>query len=181
MDRADGRTAGQIRCLPLPAPPPVPAATPAAATLLPLRCLSVGLVPPPQSLTHHPAQPLLPSPRRTLKCERGLLTRADGSAQWTVGGTSCLASVTGPTQSMASSKEDAERATVDVIFKPRTGMAGAQQGRAVQCKRLVVGCVLCVEGCGSLVSLHLPNATYAACGVLTLTSPRPYRHAGEAV
>ncbi|KAI7844963.1 hypothetical protein COHA_001610 [Chlorella ohadii] len=64
---------------------------------------------------------------RTVRCERGLLTRADGSAQWTQGGTSCLASVTGPTQSYASSKEDAERATVDVVFRPRSGLAGAQE------------------------------------------------------
>lgn len=62
---------------------------------------------------------------RTVRCERGLLTRADGSAQWTQGGTCCLASVTGPTQSYASSKEDAERATVDVVFRPRSGLAGA--------------------------------------------------------
>lgn len=60
-----------------------------------------------------------------MRCERGLLTRADGSAQWTQGGTACLASVTGPTQSYASSKEDAERATVDVVFRPRGGLAGA--------------------------------------------------------
>lgn len=76
MDRADGRTAGQIR---------------------------------------------------TLKCERGLLSRADGSAQWTLGGTSCLASVTGPLQNYASSKEDAEKATVEVIFRPRSGMAGTRE------------------------------------------------------
>ncbi|PRW61249.1 exosome complex exonuclease RRP46-like protein [Chlorella sorokiniana] len=62
---------------------------------------------------------------RTVRCERGLLTRADGSAQWTQGGTCCLASVTGPTQCYASSKEDAERATVDVVFRPRSGLAGA--------------------------------------------------------
>lgn len=65
-----------------------------------------------------------------MRCERGLLTRADGSAQWTQGGTAVLASVTGPTQAYASSKEDPERATVEVIFRPRSGLAGARRAPA---------------------------------------------------
>lgn len=63
-------------------------------------------------------------PCSTLRCERGLLSRADGSAQWSQGGTCCLATVTGPVQCSTSSKEDAERAVVEVVFKPRAGLSG---------------------------------------------------------
>ena len=146
-------------------PPRAPAATPAAATLLPGHCCRACVRNHSHSLTRAPAALL----HRTLKCERGLLTRADGSAQWTVGGTSCLASVTGPTQSMASSKEDAERATVDVIFKPRTGMAGRYQSSAVQCiaiLRWLTGfCATCVAVQPASCERHFCRlrSTNAAC------------------
>ncbi|KAI3432889.1 hypothetical protein D9Q98_010471 [Chlorella vulgaris] len=68
-----------------------------------------------------------PGEIRIVRCERGLLSRADGSAQWTQGGTSCLASVAGPTQAPTSAKEDAERATLEVVFKPRAGLVGSTE------------------------------------------------------
>ena len=116
MERTDGRSAGQIRYgashMPCGIDAPLPPPPAAACYRLP-------------HLRHLPTCATCSRLRRTVRCERGLLTRADGSAQWTQGGTSCLASVTGPTQSYASSKEDAERATVDVVFRPRSGLAGA--------------------------------------------------------
>ncbi len=55
-----------------------------------------------------------------------LLERADGSASWSQDGTSVLAAVHGPRQAQAR-KEDAERATIEVVFKPRNGLAGEQR------------------------------------------------------
>jgi exosome complex component RRP46 len=67
-----------------------------------------------------------------VRCERGLLSRADGSAQYSLGGTACLASVTGPVQAPASAREDPERATLEVVFKPRAGLAGGGRRGAAQ-------------------------------------------------
>lgn len=61
-------------------------------------------------------------------CELGALDRADGSARWSQDHTTVLAAVYGP-RAVAQRKEDAERAVVEVVFKPRNGVAG---------KRLVV-------------------------------------------
>ena len=59
-----------------------------------------------------------------MQCERGPLQRADGSARWGQGGTAVLAAVHGP-RGTASRKEDPERAVVEVVFRPRSGLAGA--------------------------------------------------------
>ncbi|GLC41772.1 hypothetical protein PLESTM_001238000 [Pleodorina starrii] len=60
---------------------------------------------------------------RTLVCERSVLDRADGSARWTQEGSSVLAAVYGPRQAKIQ-KEDAERAVVEVVYKPRAGLQG---------------------------------------------------------
>ncbi len=60
-------------------------------------------------------------------CERSTLQRADGSARWRQDGTVVLGAVHGPRQAPAA-KEDAERAVIEVVFKPRSGLAGAQLG-----------------------------------------------------
>ncbi|KAG2429953.1 hypothetical protein HYH02_013904 [Chlamydomonas schloesseri] len=65
----------------------------------------------------------LPAQLRTLVCERAVLDRADGSAKWTQEGSSVLAAVYGPRQAKLQ-KEDAERAVVEVVFKPRAGLQG---------------------------------------------------------
>ena len=59
-----------------------------------------------------------------MQCERGPLQRADGSARWGQGGTAVLAAVYGP-RGTAARKEDPERAVVEVVFRPRCGLAGA--------------------------------------------------------
>ncbi|GIL57267.1 hypothetical protein Vafri_12516 [Volvox africanus] len=65
----------------------------------------------------------LPGQLRTLVCERSVLDRADGSARWTQEGSSVLAAVYGPRQAKIQ-KEDAERAVVEVVYKPRSGPQG---------------------------------------------------------
>ncbi|KXZ49109.1 hypothetical protein GPECTOR_23g4 [Gonium pectorale] len=57
----------------------------------------------------------------TLVCERSVLDRADGSAKWSQEGSSVLAAVYGPRQAKVQ-KEDAERAIVEVVYKPRAGL-----------------------------------------------------------
>lgn len=55
------------------------------------------------------------------------MERADGSAKWVQDGTAVLAAVHGPTQAGAR-KEDAERAIIQVLFKPRNGIPGGARG-----------------------------------------------------
>jgi exosome complex component RRP46 len=64
--------------------------------------------------------------RRAMTCVRGLLQRADGSAQWSQEGTSVIAAVHGPQAAQARSEND-ERAIVEVVFRPRSGLAGPLQ------------------------------------------------------
>ena len=58
-----------------------------------------------------------------MKCERGLLERADGSARWSQDGSSCLVGVYGPRQTQVY-REDAEQTIIIVQYKPRTGIPG---------------------------------------------------------
>lgn len=58
-----------------------------------------------------------------MHCETGVLSRADGSAQWSQEGSTVLAAVYGPLETSAA-KESAEQASVEVVFKPRAGVAG---------------------------------------------------------
>ena len=60
---------------------------------------------------------------RSMSCARGMLQRADGSAQWSQEGTVVIAAVYGPHGAQARLEND-ERAIVDVVFKPRSGLAG---------------------------------------------------------
>jgi ribonuclease PH len=60
-----------------------------------------------------------------VQCERGPLQRADGSARWAQGGSAVLAAVHGP-RATAQRKEDPERAVVEVVFRPCSGLAGAR-------------------------------------------------------
>eukprot|EP00124_Ichthyophonus_hoferi_P002093 Ihof_evm5s131 gene=Ihof_evmTU5s131 len=60
---------------------------------------------------------------RQLQSELGLLNRADGSARFSMGETSVLVAIYGPAD-VREAKECLDRATVEVIIKPKTGMAG---------------------------------------------------------
>ncbi|KAG2482386.1 hypothetical protein HYH03_018682 [Edaphochlamys debaryana] len=67
----------------------------------------------------------LPTQLRTLVCERAVLDRADGSAKWSAEGSCVLAAVYGPRQARIQ-REDAERAVVEVVYKPRAGLQGPE-------------------------------------------------------
>lgn len=59
---------------------------------------------------------------RPLAAEQGILNRADGSARFLQGNTSVLAAVYGPAPAKAARMEKADMATVDVNFKPESGI-----------------------------------------------------------
>ena len=94
-----------------------------------------------------------------MTCVRGLLQRADGSVQWSQEGTSVIAAVYGPQAAQARSEND-ERAIVEVVFKPRSGLAGLYSHQA----KVFVACLML-----SLL-LQLATVYLAQC-----------RHGGETV
>lgn len=59
---------------------------------------------------------------RPLAAEQGILNRADGSARFVQGNTSVLAAVYGPAPAKSARMERADGATVDVNFKPESGV-----------------------------------------------------------
>jgi hypothetical protein len=83
---------------------------------LPCYCPHAHMPLTPPSMLHLACRPLL--------SERAVLDRADGSAKWAQEGSAVLAAVHGPHQA-GQRREDAERAVVEVLVKPRNGMAGA--------------------------------------------------------
>jgi exosome complex component RRP46 len=60
---------------------------------------------------------------RPLVCTRSLLSRADGSAQWSQENSTVLAAVYGP-KSVTGKKENPEYASLEVIWKPKSGLSG---------------------------------------------------------
>lgn len=113
--RGDGRTPSQIRCATLLDQPWLQ---------MTLHDISMRLPRPGDGSTNRPS--LAPFLRRRLHCETGVLSRADGSAQWTQEGSSVLAAVYGPLETTAA-KESAEQASVEVVYKPRAGLAGTAE------------------------------------------------------
>eukprot|EP00118_Oscarella_pearsei_P006592 m.30014 g.30014 ORF g.30014 m.30014 type:complete len:128 (+) comp31282_c0_seq8:44-427(+) len=63
---------------------------------------------------------------RSLSAEQSLLSRADGSARFSHGLTSVLVSVYGPVE-VKQSKEKLNRATINVEFKPNSGIRGCAE------------------------------------------------------
>ncbi|KAF5843055.1 ribosomal protein S5 domain 2-type protein [Dunaliella salina] len=68
----------------------------------------------------------LPLQMRTLVSELSLLNRSDGSAKWSQDGSSVVAAVHGPRLANPR-REDAEKAIVEVVFKPRAGIQGHRE------------------------------------------------------
>lgn len=62
-----------------------------------------------------------------MRCEKGVLSRADGSAKWTQEKSCVLVGLYGPKLTSVA-RADPEHATVQVSFKPAKG----QSGTAVQ-------------------------------------------------
>ena len=60
---------------------------------------------------------------RKLKCELGQLTRPDGSSTYCQGDTCVMTSVYGPAE-VKIARELIDQATVDVVFKPKSGLPG---------------------------------------------------------
>eukprot|EP00250_Pteridium_aquilinum_P016975 c23389_g1_i1 orf=115-849(+) len=70
-----------------------------------------------------------PNQLRPLVCARGLLQRADGSARWSQENTIVLAAVYGP-KAISGWRENPERAILEVLWKPKTGLAGTSEREA---------------------------------------------------
>ncbi|XP_020578128.1 exosome complex exonuclease RRP46 homolog isoform X2 [Phalaenopsis equestris] len=63
---------------------------------------------------------------RPLTCSRNLLSRAHGSARWSQGDTIVLAAVFGP-KAGTKKGENPEKASIEVIWKPKTSVIGRQE------------------------------------------------------
>ncbi|XP_020671995.1 exosome complex exonuclease RRP46 homolog isoform X2 [Dendrobium catenatum] len=63
---------------------------------------------------------------RPLTCSRNLLNRAHGSARWSQGDTTVLAAVFGP-KAGTKKGENPEKASIEVIWKPKTGQIGRRE------------------------------------------------------
>ncbi|XP_078674637.1 exosome complex component RRP46-like [Branchiostoma floridae x Branchiostoma belcheri] len=63
---------------------------------------------------------------RSFGCEQNLLSRPDGSANFTQGDTTVLAAVYGPGE-VKMSEEIIDKATLRVIFKPKVGLPGCAE------------------------------------------------------
>ena len=68
---------------------------------------------------------------RELRCARGCLARADGSARFSAGGAEALAGAWGP-RAVAARHEAAERCAVDVVWRPCSGGAATGRERALE-------------------------------------------------
>ncbi|XP_060113918.1 exosome complex component RRP46 isoform X2 [Heteronotia binoei] len=84
----------------------------------------------------------LPALRRIV-CEQGLLSRPDGSASWMQGETSVVVGVYGPTE-VKVSKEIYDKATLEVLLKPKIGLPGVYERSREQmikktCEAVVLG------------------------------------------
>lgn len=80
---------------------------------------------------------------RPLAAEQGILNRADGSARFLQGNTSVLAAVYGPAPAKVARLEKADAATVDVNFKPESGiMSPADSERELLLRRSLEEVVL---------------------------------------
>ncbi|BBN05429.1 exosome complex component RRP46 [Marchantia polymorpha subsp. ruderalis] len=66
---------------------------------------------------------------RPLLCTRGLLERAHGSARWQQENTIVMAAVYGP-KNVSGKRENSERATVEIIWKMKSGLPGNAEKEA---------------------------------------------------
>ncbi|KAJ0970787.1 hypothetical protein J5N97_018746 [Dioscorea zingiberensis] len=67
-----------------------------------------------------------PNQMRPLACSRNILNRAHGSSRWSQGNTIVLAAVYGP-KAGTRKGENPEVASIEVIWKPKTGQIGKQE------------------------------------------------------
>ncbi|OCT68051.1 exosome complex component RRP46 isoform X2 [Xenopus laevis] len=88
-------------------------------------------------------QALMEAVLREYGCEQSLLTRPDGSATFLQGDTSVLAGVYGPAE-IKVSREIHNKATLEVILRPKTGLPAIQEKNHEQliretCESVIIG------------------------------------------
>ncbi|XP_043692938.1 exosome complex exonuclease RRP46 homolog isoform X1 [Telopea speciosissima] len=127
---------------------------------------------------------------RPLACSRNILNRAHGSARWSQGDTIVLAAVYGP-KTGTRKNENPEKASIEVIWKPRTGQVGkAEKEYEMILKRTLQSiCVLTInQNTTTTVILQvvnddgslLPCAINAACAAL-VDAGIPVKHLAVAI
>lgn len=70
--------------------------------------------------------PRFSSELRSLRCEQSLLNKTDGSASFFQGNTHVMAAAYGPAE-VRSSKELIDKATLEVVFRPKVGLPGCAE------------------------------------------------------
>lgn len=78
---------------------------------------------------------------RPFSCEQGPLSRPDGSATFVQGDTSVLAGLYGPAE-VKGSRESPDRATVEVMLRPKVGLPGVAERSREQLLRRTFEAVL---------------------------------------
>ncbi|KAJ7379943.1 Exosome component 5 [Desmophyllum pertusum] len=61
-----------------------------------------------------------------MRCEQSLLNKTDGSASFLQGNTQVIAAAYGPAE-VRSNKELIDKATLDVVFRPKVGVPGCAE------------------------------------------------------
>ncbi|CAH3174908.1 unnamed protein product [Porites evermanni] len=72
------------------------------------------------------AVPRFSSELRSMRCEQCLLNKTDGSASFSQGKTEVIAAAYGPAE-VRSSKELIDKATLEVVFRPKIGVPGCAE------------------------------------------------------
>ncbi|XP_068731296.1 exosome complex component RRP46-like isoform X1 [Montipora capricornis] len=112
---------------------------------------------------------------RSMRCEQCLLNKSDGSASFSQGDTQVIAATYGPAE-VRLSRELIDKATVEVIFRPKVGVPGCAEKlieRVIRnsCEPVVLTTrhprssltivVQVVQNCGSLLSCAINAACMA--------------------
>ncbi|XP_065832480.1 exosome complex component RRP46-like [Oscarella lobularis] len=106
---------------------------------------------------------------RPLAAEQSLLSRADGSARFSHGSTSVLAAVYGPAE-VKQSKEKLNRATIDVVFKPKSGNPGSAEKLIEKilretCETIIISSLHPRSSISIIVQLEHDDGALIACSV----------------
>ncbi|KAH9761200.1 exosome complex exonuclease RRP46-like [Citrus sinensis] len=124
-----------------------------------------------------------PNQLRPLACSCSILHRAHGSASWSQGDTKVLAAVYGP-KAGTKKNENPEKASIEVIWKPRTGQIGKPEKEyEIILKRTLQSiCILTINPntTTSFIIQLLPCAINAACAAL-VDAGIPMKHLAVAI
>ncbi|XP_002993020.2 exosome complex exonuclease RRP46 homolog [Selaginella moellendorffii] len=106
---------------------------------------------------------------RPLACTTGLLHRAHGSARWSQEKSIVLAAVYGP-KAVSGKQENAERATVEVIWKAKAGLSGSSEKEAeVILRRTIEYIIMAAQhpntGISVIVQVVSDDGALLACAV----------------